>query len=89
MLRGFVLFGDDLCYIGLVPIVALARRPGPALAPKLFVPSKIGVVFADPPDAKANGTVLIPVKSYLLSPGVSLSGAFLSRASCNSRSACK
>jgi hypothetical protein len=59
MLRGFVLFGDDFAYVGLVASVASARHPCTALAAEFFIPSKVGVVFTDPPDAKTNGTHLI------------------------------
>ena len=60
MPRRFVLFGDDFfAYVGLVAAVASARHPCPALATELFIPSKIGVVFADPAYAKTNRAVLI------------------------------
>ena len=67
MPRGFVLFGDHFAYVGIVASVASARHPRAALAPKLFVPSKIGVVLTDPPDAKTNGTHLIHPALYIVS----------------------
>src|SRR6266566_1790297 len=48
----------------------------PALATELFIPSKIGVVFAHPPYAKTNGTVFVHAKSYLSSLGCVLVGLF-------------
>jgi hypothetical protein len=89
MLRGLVHFGDDFAYVRVVAIVAFARHPRAALAAKLCIPSAIGVIFAHPPYAKTNGAGFIYAKGYLSSLGGSWSGFSLSRASCNSRSACK
>jgi 16S rRNA G966 N2-methylase RsmD len=59
MLGGFVLFGENCAYVGLIVSVALARHPRAAPASKHIIPNTIRVVFADPPYAKTNGTVLI------------------------------
>ena len=59
MLRGLVLFGENGAYVMLVTAIASARHPRSALAIELFIPSKVGVVFADPPYAKTDGTVFI------------------------------
>jgi hypothetical protein len=52
MLRGFVVLDENCAYVRLFATIASARHPSAALATKLFVPSKIGVDFADPPYAK-------------------------------------
>jgi hypothetical protein len=56
---GFVLFGENCAYVRLIVSVALARHPRAAPASKHIIPNTIRVVFADPPHAKTNGTVLI------------------------------
>ena len=59
MVRGFVLFGDDFTDVRLVAAVASVWHPSPALAAKLYIPSAIGMVFTNPPNAKTNGTVFV------------------------------
>ena len=44
--------------------VALTRHTRTAHAAKSFVPRSIGMVFADPPYAETNGTVLIHLTNY-------------------------
>jgi hypothetical protein len=58
--RNFILFDDYLACIQLIAIIALARHPRAALTAKLFVAR---MVFADPPNAKTNGTVFIHILS--------------------------
>jgi hypothetical protein len=62
--RDFILFDDYLACIRLINAsftrtVTLARHSCPADAAKFFVPSAVGMVFANPPYAETNGTLRI------------------------------
>jgi len=74
---------------GSSPSLHLHGIPAPHWQPSFSSQARIGVLFADPPYAETNGQFLSIAESYLWSLGVSWSGVFWSRASCNSRSACK
>jgi hypothetical protein len=64
--NAFFLFDKNCACVGFFAAVASARHPRPALATELFIPSAIGVVFADPPYTKTNGTVFIHCKKLLM-----------------------
>src|SRR5258707_7363235 len=73
---GFVLFDKNCACVGLFAAVASAQHPCPALATELFIPTAIGVVFADPPYTKTNGTVFIRCKKLLMVARRFLIGSF-------------
>jgi hypothetical protein len=75
MPRGFVLFGDDCAYVGLVAIVAPAGHSCPALA-TFSSQARSGWFSHTHPVAKTNGTVFVHSKSYLSSLGCVLVGLF-------------
>jgi len=66
MFRGFVIFGDDFAFVGLIAVIAPARHPCAALAAKLCIRSAIGMVSAHPSYAKTNGAVFIHAKRLVV-----------------------
>ena len=59
MIDCLVLFCKNFADVGIVAAIASARHSCPALAAELFIPGKFGMVFADPPYSKTNGTAFI------------------------------
>jgi hypothetical protein len=79
MLGGFVLFSNNFTYVRRIAAIASAGHSCPALATEPFIPSQIGVVFADPPDAKTNGGHLLSITRQARPRSAAVGGGFQSQ----------